>query len=266
MKVGMVCPYDWSYPGGVRSHITGLVPALKRRGVEVQIIAPASRPEPDIFRAGRTIGIPFNGSVARLCFSIKARNKIAARLAKGDFDLLHIHEPASPSIGLLALSVSRIPVVATFHAASAGSRAYALARPVLARPFRRITERIAVSSEALRLVSAHFPGNYEQIPNGIDRRLFSSAAPRAELQALKPFVLFVGRDEPRKGLRVALEAMGVVRSSFDARLVVAGDTSMRLPDWATRLGAVPNQDLPSVYRAADVFVAPSLRGESFGIV
>lgn len=264
MKVGMICPYDWSYPGGVRSHIIGLVKALRRQGTEVEVIAPASEDEPEILAAGRTVGIPYNGSVARLCLSRRASALIRRRLAQGDLDLLHIHEPFSPSISLLTLLHAEVPVVATFHASAERSLAYRAARPWLSRPASKIEERIAVSGAAERLVGAYFPGEYRRIPNGIDRALFAEAAP-VEVSD-RPFVLFVGRPERRKGFDVAVAAMQKVRDELDVDLVAVGPTQADVPEWVSALGKVDQEQLPGIYRAASVFCAPSVEGESFGIV
>lgn len=266
MKVGIVCPYDWSYPGGVRSHILGLAGALKEQGTEVEIIAPATKPEPEIFAAGHTVGIPYNGSVARLCFSPAANRRLAERLGRGDLDLLHIHEPASPSVSLLSLRQAKIPVVATFHASADRSLAYGFAKPVLAPLMRKISRRIAVSEAARRLVGHYFPGDYTLIPNGITQARFAGARALETLAPLKPFVLFVGRPEPRKGLNIAVEAVEILRRSRDVGLVAVGPTGADVPHWVTALGPVSQDQLPRIFATADVFCAPSLGGESFGIV
>jgi phosphatidyl-myo-inositol alpha-mannosyltransferase len=265
MKVGMICPYDWSYPGGVRSHIAGLSASLTGLGIEVEVLAPSSSDEPGIYSVGKTLAIPFNGSVARLCFSPRSNARVKQRLATGDLDLLHIHEPASPSASLLALKHAGIPVVATFHASAERSRAYAAARPLLSPLFKKISQRIAVSTASKRLVSAYFPGEYTLIPNGIEYDRFAGAEP-AELKKGRPIVLFVGRPEPRKGLSILIEAMEQVRSRLEADLVAVGPTAGDVPGWVRALGPVGQEALPGIYKAADVFAAPSLGGESFGIV
>lgn len=266
MKVGMVCPYDWSFPGGVRSHIQGLSEALGRKGVEVQIIAPATRHEPEIFDAGRTLAIPYNGSVARLCLSPQANRRIRKRFALGDLDLLHIHEPLSPSVSMLAVHQAKVPVVGTFHASQVKSKAYATAKPFLELFMEKIQARIVVSKSAHNLISNYFPGEYRNIPNGIRMSEFAEAEPATGLAGGKPFVLFVGRPEPRKGLSVAVQAVEKVRETFPIEMVAVGPTSKDVPPWVHALGSVSQQELPGIYRAAKVFCAPSLGGESFGIV
>lgn len=268
MRVGIVCPYDWSYPGGVRSHILGLAEALPEAtggAVTAEIIAPATRPEAGIWAAGRTAGIPANGSVARICFGPGPRRRLAARLARGDLDVLHLHEPAIPSLSLLALAGARLPVVATFHASAERSLGYALARPLLQRAVRRIDERIAVSAAARALVGTYFPGTYATIPNGVSIARFAGAAPDPALEAVMPYVLFVGRPEPRKGFGTLLAAVGELRRRMDVRLVTTSAPAGH-PDWVVPLGRVPDDRLPGIYAGAAAFCAPSLGGESFGVV
>jgi phosphatidylinositol alpha-mannosyltransferase len=266
MKVGMVCPYDWSFPGGVRSHIQGLSEALGRKGIEVLIIAPATKDEPEIFDAGRTLPIPYNGSVARLCLSPQANRRIRKRFQVGDLDLIHIHEPLSPSISMLAVHQANVPIVGTFHASQVKSKAYATAKPFLDLLMEKVAGRIVVSKSAYNLISNYFPGDYRNIPNGIRMGEFAEAEPATGLAGGKPFVLFVGRPEPRKGLSVAVEAVQKVRESFPIELVCVGPSSKDVPSWVHAMGSVSQSQLPGIYRAAKVFCAPSLGGESFGIV
>ncbi len=265
MRVGIVCPYDWSYPGGVRSHILGLVAALRGRGIEVEIIAPASHPEPGVLVAGRALAIPANGSIARICCSLSAHRRVQEHLEAARLDLVHLHEPGAPSVSLLALLGPMRPTVATFHAAAAASLGYAVARPVLARLFGRIHQRIAVSKAARSLVGRYFPAPYRLIPNGVEVSRFVGARPDPKLVAMKPFVLFVGRPEPRKGFEVLRTAMEEVARAHDVRLVAAG-VSGEPSEWLIPLGRVEGDRLPGIYAAADLFCAPSLGGESFGLV
>jgi phosphatidylinositol alpha-mannosyltransferase len=267
VKVGIVCPYDWSYPGGVRSHILGLRRALEDSGIEVEVLAPASHLEPEIVACGRTFAIPANGSVARLCFSRRARRAVAQRLERGDIDVLHLHEPAIPSVSLLALMGPRLPAVATFHAAAERSGGYAVARPLLGRYVSRIDVRVAVSDAARSLIGAYFPGQYRIVPNGVDVASFRAAQPSLSLLGAKPFVLFVGRPEPRKGFDVLLTAMQLLRRERpDVRFACAGSSPEGLPEWVLPLGRLSQAELAGAYAAADVFCAPSTGGESFGII
>jgi len=263
MKIGIVCPYDWSYPGGVKTHITGLAAALRRRGDEVRIIAPASSERAGISVAGRSVGIPLNGSVARLCFTPRAASRVMQ--FSRDVDILHLHEPGIPSVSMLALFAG-LPAVATFHASAERSRMYGAAAPVLNPLLKRLKSRIVVSAAAQRLIARYFPSDYELIPNGIDLEPFEQASHLPELVGADPLVLFVGRNEPRKGLSVAVQAMRLVREVIPVRFAVVGPDRADVPDWVTVLDKVSPVRLPSIYRSADVFVAPSLRGESFGLV
>lgn len=266
LKVAIVCPYDWSHPGGVKSHIRGLAAALRRRAVQAEIVAPSSLPEPEIYSAGRPVPISFNGSIARLCFSPAALGRLRVYLGGGGFDLIHVHEPAIPSVSMLSLAAGRYPAVATFHAASDTSLGYRAAKPVLQSIMSRLSVKIAVSTAARSLISRHFPGNYQIVPNGIDYAAWEAAMVDPELSPLKPLALFVGRPEPRKGLDVFVQGMDMVRSKLDVQPVAVGPRPDDVPEWVLALGPVGPDRLPSIMKAADVFCAPSLGGESFGIV
>lgn len=244
----------------------GLAAVLRRAGLEAEIIAPASLPEPDIVTAGRPVPISFNGSIARLCFSPAALGRIRKSLSLGGFDLVHVHEPAIPSVSMLALAGGRLPAVATFHAAADGSLGYRAARPLLHSVMSRLSVRIAVSTAARSLIARHFPGPYEIIPNGIEYRAWSEAAADPEVTALSPAALFVGRPEPRKGLDVYIKAMEIVRAKMEVTPLVVGPRPGDVPHWMLAKGPVGGDRLPAIMKAADIFCAPSLGGESFGIV
>lgn len=264
--MGIVCPYDWSYPGGVKSHIEGLRTALVRKGIEVEVCAPSTSEHIDITSAGSSVGIPFNGSVARISFSRRSRRNLREWMTSTGVEVLHLHEPGIPSLSLLALMDKSVPCVGTFHASASRSVGYAVARPILSRFISRLDQRITVSQAARDLVEPRFPGSYTTIPNGIDFQRFSGADRDPDLESLRPFVLFVGRPEPRKGFDVAVEAMEQVRKEHEINFVVVGRNNKEVPEWAVGLGEVSQDRLPSVYAAAHVYLAPSLRGESFGIV
>jgi phosphatidylinositol alpha-mannosyltransferase len=190
-------------------------------------------------------------------------------------DIVHAHEPLSPSASMFATLAARAPVVGTFHAGLDRARAYDLAAPVLRRIARRLALRVAVSERAAATARRRLGGTYEIVPNGIDVRAFSHATPRPDLGTGRK-LLFVGRLDERKGFRTAVEAFGrLAREDPDLQLVVAGDGRQRsavaaLPAEVrarvTMLGTVPNGDLPPVHRACDVFLAPNRGGESFGVV
>lgn len=252
---------------------------LSGRGHEVQILAPSSLTlthqvggPGNVKLVGRAIGIPVNGSVAPLTFGPLAAAGIRTALRDLEPDVLHLHEPLIPSLSLLALLNSRLPAIGTFHASAEGSMGYRLAKPVLRRAAQRLAVRTAVSDAARGLVAAYYPGDYELTPNGIEVERFSSAEPLDLGAGMK--VLFLGRLEQRKGLEVLIRAMSQL-SDLPVELVVAGtgpeesrcrSLASRLDVPARFLGRLGEEELPRIYRAADVFCAPGLGGESFGIV
>ncbi|MDQ3951703.1 MAG: glycosyltransferase family 4 protein [Actinomycetota bacterium] len=275
MRIALVCPYAWDRFGGVQSHVRSLAAALRPRGHDVQVFAPrvATRtvaPE-GVTLVGKAVPIPANGSVAALAFGPAVGASLRRALADFEPDVLHLHEPLIPSISLLALRASEVPAVGTFHAAMEWSFGYGIARGALAPTMRRLAARTVVSESAEALVSRYFPGPYVLTPNGIDVSAFAEAEP--ERHADGPTVLFFSRLEKRKGLEVLIRAMAALQGS--ARLVVAGAgpeeravkslaRSLKLD--AAWLGRVPDERVASVYRGADVYCAPALGGESFGIV
>ena len=277
MKIALVCPYAWDRPGGVQSHIRALSNSLRERDHETLVIAPASERSAafggEVVRAGHALGIPANGSVAPIAFGPIASAALRRALEAFDPDVVHLHEPLVPSLSLLALwNRPKWPTVGTFHAAASESGGYRLARPVLERAARRLTVRTAVSDAARALVERYFPGHYFITPNGVEIGRFASATP-LDLGAGKR-VLFLGRLERRKGLEVLIQAMTRLRG-LEARLVVAGEGPGRkeaeslvrsLQVEAEFLGRLSEDNLPRAFKAADVYCAPGLGGESFGIV
>jgi len=271
LRVALVSPYSWSHPGGVNNHIGGLGSELLGRGHEITIIAPGTGSTPEgiaFVSAGRPVPVPANGSVARLALSPAVYRRMRRALA-GGFDVVHVHEPLVPMVSLCAVATATCAVVGTFHAAAESSALYSLAKVALPRAHSRLDARIAVSEPARELASKYFPGEYEIIPNGVDLSRFSPAAePPERLEGEGPIVLFVGRGERRKGLDVLLRAFGEVRAKVPGcRLVVIGEGHERRGGGAVScLGYVKNEELPGYYASADVFCAPALGGESFGIV
>ncbi|MFD3329561.1 glycosyltransferase family 4 protein [Streptomyces sp. NPDC058701] len=278
MKIGIVCPYSWDVPGGVQFHIRDLAEHLIRLGHEVSVLAPADdetpRP-PYVVPAGRAVPVPYNGSVARLNFGFLSAARVRRWLHDGFFDVLHIHEPASPSLGLLACWAAQGPIVATFHTSNPRSRAMIAAYPILQPALEKISARIAVSEYARRTLVEHLGGDAVVIPNGVDVDFFAKAEPKAEWggQTLG----FIGRiDEPRKGLPVLMAAFPkIVEACPDVRLLVAGrgdeeEAVASLPaDLRGRvefLGMVSDEDKARLLRSVDVYVAPNTGGESFGII
>ena len=282
MRIGLVSPYSFDVPGGVQFHIRDLARHLIAHGHQASVLAPAEEgtPLPDyVTSAGRAVPIRYNGSVARLNFGPRVANRVSRWISDGDFDLLHIHEPVTPSVGILALWASTQPVVATFHTSNLRSRAMQAAYPLLRPSLEKISGRIAVSEDARRTVTTHLGGDAVVIPNGVDTAFFAQARPRAAWQgtAERPTIGFLGRiDEPRKGLPVLAEAMrAVLREIPGARLLVVGPGSVqaaeaRLPEdvaAATEiLGPLSDEDKATFLASVDVYVAPHTGGESFGIV
>ncbi|MGH3753299.1 MAG: glycosyltransferase family 4 protein [Pseudonocardiaceae bacterium] len=280
MRIGMVCPYSIAARGGVQAHVLGLARGLRGLGHQVQVLAPAAAgaavPE-FVTPAGRAVGVPYNGSVARLAFGPVAVTRVRRWLRDHDFDVLHLHEPTAPSLSLITLALAEGPVVATFHVATTRSWALAAAHGLLQPPMEKITARIAVSPLARRVQVEYLGGDAVEIPNGVDVAQFAGA------QALRGYprpggtVGFVGRfDEPRKGLPVLLAALCMLaRTRPGLRLLVVGhgDAAALLrtagPELASRirvLGGLGEQGKAAVLASVDVLCVPALGGESFGIV
>jgi phosphatidylinositol alpha-mannosyltransferase len=277
----MVCPYDWTVPGGVANHVRSLAAELRRLGCGVDVLAPAERPvgEAGFVGLGGSLPVPYNGSVARIAIGPRTALRVRRALGAGRYDLIHVHEPLSPSVGMLATGRARVPVVGTFHASMDRSLALTLAKPLLRRTFNRLDARIAVSPSARDTWQRHFGGSMVVIPNSVGAEFLSGPEPLPGYRDGGPTVLFVGRLEPRKGLAYLVRAFLRLKPSFPRlRLLVVGPDGKhqqeklmamvppRLRPDLLFVGAVPQRDLPSYFASADVFCAPSLGGESFGIV
>ncbi|MET9699126.1 glycosyltransferase family 4 protein [Streptomyces sp. NPDC006529] len=278
MKIGIVCPYSWDVPGGVQFHIRDLAEHLIGRGHQVSVLAPAEEDTPlppYVVSAGRAVPVPYNGSVARLNFGFLSAARVRRWLHDGTFDVIHIHEPTSPSLGLLACWAAQGPIVATFHTSNPRSRAMIAAYPILQPALEKISARIAVSEYARRTLVEHLGGDAVVIPNGVDVDFFAAAEPKPEWQGAT--LGFIGRiDEPRKGMPVLMAAFPkIVEACPDVRLLVAGrgdeeEAVASLPP-ALRarvefLGMVSDEDKARLLRSVDVYVAPNTGGESFGII
>ncbi|WP_299036667.1 glycosyltransferase family 4 protein [uncultured Pseudokineococcus sp.] len=288
MRIGIVCPYALDVAGGVQLHVRDQARELRRLGHEVGVLAPggerAASAEDGVDEglelAGRVVAVPFNGSVARLSFGPVTNSRVRRWLATGGWDLVHVHEPASPSLGLLALLAAEVPVVATFHSALDRSRAMRAAQPLLRPGFERLSARIAVSEDARRTVVEHLGGDAVVVPNGVRVADFADAQPDPRWLGARagrpPVVGFLGRvDEPRKGLAVLAGAVPRLRAQHPGvRVLVAGsgdgEALRALPaeDAAALvpLGPVSEADKRALLASVDVYVAPQIGGESFGIV
>jgi phosphatidyl-myo-inositol alpha-mannosyltransferase len=280
MRIGMVCPYDWDVAGGVQEHIRGLSDALIDLGHDVCVISPAVDESllPDHFvSAGRAVPVPYNGSVARLSFGVLSASRVRRWIRDGEFDLLHVHEPAAPSLSLLACWVADGPIVATIHSAIGRSRALHVAQPILRSALEKISGTIAVSEAARRTWVEHLGGDAVLIPNGVAIKKFEKADPLPGWPGTGGALGFIGRiDEPRKGFAVLLSAFESLAGDRPGlRLLVAGhgdilDALRQVPDGLreriVHLGQVSDEDKVRVYHSVDVFCAPNTGGESFGIV
>jgi phosphatidylinositol alpha-mannosyltransferase len=280
MRIGIVCPYSFEVPGGVQGHVVDLARALLARGHEVSVLAPADDDAdlPDfVHAAGRALGIPYNGSVARLRFGPVSYARVRRWLREGDFDVLHLHEPTAPSLSLLALKIADGPIVATFHTSTARSRTLAAFQPVLRPLLEKITARIAVSALARRVQVEHLGGDAVEIPNGVDVDLFARAEPLPGYPRAGGTVGFVGRyTEPRKGMEVLLDALRVLLPDHpDLRLLVVGrgeEAALRrqagseLSARIDLLGQVDDDTKARALRSVDVYCAPNIGGESFGMI
>lgn len=282
MKIALVCPYDWSRPGGVRVHVESLARHLSGDH-EVRVFAPASEPvaDHDVEVLGRPVPVRINASVAPVALTPTAWRRTVRALKAFDPHIVHVHEPLAPAVSLAASARGPKPVVGTFHAWSEDRRLYRSMAPAVRRVASDLSVRIAVSPAALDFHSTALglaPAAFRVIPNGVDRDGFCSADPIDELvDPERPLALFVGRLEPRKGLDVAVRAFLRLRAANPAvRLCVVGDGPERrrcqdmVPPSARPdvlfMGQVTGEDLPSFHASADVFWAPARGGESFGIV
>jgi phosphatidylinositol alpha-mannosyltransferase len=280
MRIGIVCPYTWDVPGGVQQHIRDLAEALIGLGHEVSVISPADEDQPlpsYVVPAGRAVPVPYNGSVARLAFGFLSAARVRRWVKEGGFDVLHVHEPAAPSLSLLACWVADGPIVATLHTAIPRSRWMHAASPVLQTALEKISGRIAVSEAARTTLVEHMGGDAVLIPNGVTVSKFTGAVPLPGWPGEGGALGFLGRiEEPRKGLDVLLRAFRLLGDDRpELRLLIAGpgdadDVLSRVPaplrPRVVLLGQVSEEDKARVYRSVDVFVAPNTGGESFGIV
>ena len=273
-----MCPYSWDDPGGVQVHVRELGERLRTRGHEVLGLTP-SRGEPAqpwVRRVGSPLDVAYNASNAPISPWPGTRRRVVEELRAFAPEVVHAHEPLTPSASMFAVLAHPAPVVATFHSGADRARLFDIAAPVLRRVARRIDVRVAVSERAATFVRSRIGGTYRVIPNGVDVARFAHATP-AEGLPPGPRLLFVGRLDERKGFPTAVAAFGMLaRDRPDLRLIVVGEGRDRdavtglLPsgvrERVTLLGAVRNEDIHPFHAAADIYLAPSVGGESFGIV
>jgi len=286
MKIALVSPYDFAYPGGVANHISALERHFTQMGHEVRVIAPASRVISTFgdrfIPIGKPRPIPTSGSIARVTTSLRLASRIKAVLNEEKFDIIHLHEPFMPMLCTAVLRFSNTANVGTFHAVH-GKPGYNFGRPIstimLRRRVHKLDGKTAVSKPAMEFAHKHVPGYYTVIPNGVDLDHFSpNVSPIDEFCDGKVNILFVGRLEKRKGVGYLLEAYKRVRREIpNSRLIIVGPgTRLRgkyerqvkrsgLKD-VVFVGYVSYDELPRYYKTADIFCAPAIGWESFGII
>jgi phosphatidylinositol alpha-mannosyltransferase len=274
VRVVLICPYALSLPGGVQGQVLGLARALRELGVSAKVLGPCDGPppEPGVISVGSSVSLAANGSVAPLAADPKAIRRTLEVLSAEQPDVLHLHEPLVPGPALTALLAGTVPAVGTFHA-SGRVPAYVWLRPGVRAVARRIGLRTAVSPEARSLAERWLGGACHVLPNGVEVERFAKADPWPAPETpggSGRAILFVGRHEPRKGLEVLLKAFAGLDT--DAALWVAGEgpetaaLAASKPGNVEWLGRISDQELAERMRTAAVFCAPSLHGESFGVV
>ncbi|MBA2443898.1 MAG: glycosyltransferase family 4 protein [Nocardioidaceae bacterium] len=291
MRIGLVCPYSLEVPGGVQNHVKDLAEELRSRGHHVGVLAPGAIPKSEqstteladsshggvpVTYAGKAVPIAYNGSVARLAFGPRVAARTRRWVETGRFDVLHVHDPLTPSVSLLALRASEVPVVATFHTTSTRSWMLESAGNLFSASLDKIAARIAVSESARATLVQHIGSDPIVIPNGIYCDRFASVKAKAEWAEGGATLVFLGRiDEPRKGLDVMTAAFSALSKDWPhARLLVAGRGKPPPLDWLAPhiqqrisfLGSVADADRSRLFASAAVYVAPHIGGESFGIV
>ena len=282
MRIGIVCPYSFDVPGGVQFHVRDLAEYFIGQGHHVSVLAPADSETalPDyVVSAGRATAVRYNGSVARLNFGPVAAAKVNRWLDAGEFDVLHLHEPLTPSVSVLALMAADGPIVATFHTSMVRSRSMQAAFPIFRPSLEKIAGRIAVSEDARRTVTTHIGGDAVVIPNGVFVARFANARHVARWTGTptRPTIAFLGRmGEPRKGLPVLAAALPDLLAQVPGlRVLVAGpgdpeEITEGMPAKVVAalefLGAVSDEEKAELLASVDVYVAPNTGGESFGII
>ena len=278
LRIGMVSPYGWDLPGGVQAHIHDLALYCMEKGHEVSVLAPAMDEEnlPEwVQSSGRPIAIPYNGAVARVAFGPVANRRVRKWIQEGDFDLLHLHEPAIPSLSLLACWAAEGPLVGTFHVSAPKQKAIYAVGPILEPAIEKLHARIAVSQTARNTLTEHLETDAVVIPNGINMRAFAEGDSTDEFGDRA--IGFVGRfDEPRKGLSILLDSCEqLIAANVEFRLVIAGPGSAdefisgmsnALVQRTDFLGRVSDSRKQQLLRSLAMYVAPNTGGESFGII
>lgn len=280
MKVGITCPYAWDVPGGVQVHVHDLAVTLIGQGHDVSVLAPIEDEDSEIpnfvVNGGKPVSVPFNGSVAKLNIGVKATRVVRSWIREHDFDVLHVHEPISPSLSLLACWSAQGPIVATWHSSYDRSRLLAASRLLAQTAMEKVSARIAVSEYARRTLVDHLGGDAVLIPNGVCVADYADPAILPGYEG-RDVMAFLGRmDESRKGFAIALEALpAIVERHPNALLLVVGpgdedDARKLIPSGYDShvkfLGRVSAEEKSRALHTAKVYLAPNTGGESFGIV
>ena len=277
-RIGIVCPYGWDTPGGVQSHVGDLAQYLIRQGHFVSVLAPAIDEDnlPDyVSSAGRPIAIPYNGAVARVLFGPIAFSRVRQWISNGNFDVLHLHEPAIPSISLLACWAAEGPMVGTFHAAAKRQKVTFAVAPILEPVIEKLTARIAVSEAARETLTEHLETDAIVVPNGIYADLYRDGV--IDQRWTGNTLGFIGRfEEKRKGLDVLVAALPTIISQFpDLKVFVAGpgdaqevlrEIEPHLHSRFEFLGRISESEKANFLASVGLYIAPNTGGESFGII
>ncbi|MGH2850620.1 MAG: glycosyltransferase family 4 protein [Solirubrobacteraceae bacterium] len=292
MRIALVSPYSWTYPGGVTRHVRALAEQFIDRGHDVDVLAPFDppgkrsrrlhrgdepehlEPPPYLVDLGRTVGLHANGARSNLMLAPSGIFRLRERLRSGDYDVVHVHEPIAPTVSWDAVGVTSAPLVGTFHTYSTNSLTNNLGNIAGARRrFQRLHVRIAVSKAAEWTGLRYFGGRYRVIPNGVALPEHVVRAEAVRPTAERPLrVAFVGQAVERKGLPVALLAFAALREQLPAELTIVGADAAKLDELApvrpgvTALGKVTDEEKMAVLASSDLLVASSLGGESFGMV
>jgi phosphatidyl-myo-inositol alpha-mannosyltransferase len=286
VKIGIVVPFSWSFWGAVVEHAELQAAALEARGHDVRLVMgndPPGQftrvlhprvgrhgdPPANVIPVGRSVIVPANGSLPNIVLSPRSFFRIRRVLERERFDVLHLHEPMTPAICVAVLALAQTPIVATHHA-SGDLGWMRLGMPAWGFLQARVDQRIAVSERARASAAAWLGGSWEVVPNGV------LIPEEADPATRKHTLVFAGRHEPRKGLQVLLRAWPEIRRRTDARLVVAGADPLAVRLLLTRLGVsddgidvvgfLPQEGLTDLLRSTKALLAPSLGGESFGMV
>lgn len=277
LNIGIVCPYGWDAPGGVQAHISDLRQYFVNKGHSVSVLAPTADEDalPDwVVSAGKPLAIPYNGAVARVLFGPIAFAKVKQWISENEFDLLHLHEPAIPSISLLACWAAEGPMVGTFHASAKKQKASFAIVPILEPVIEKLSARIAVSEAARETLIAHLDTDAVVIPNGIyAKRMIGKVRTEWSGETLG----FMGRfNEPRKGLKVLIDALPIIsRFMPNVRVLVAGpgdsDEFLKEIDPQLRnriefLGKLTEEEKADFMSSVGAYIGPNTGGESFGII